>query len=328
MKQQKDKKIDVSVIIPASNYSDYMARALDCLAQEQFKGTFEVILVISPSTDDVIERSWSYREKIRNLNIITVSSPFHALNNRLIGVKAAQGKYLYFMDADDTVSPFLLQRCFDTAEKNEADIVCFNFTLLYKKKKGEGIKKVVYPFHKHRKYNTIQGLRALFQDIYIRGFFWNKFYKRELFSHKPLLRYDYMFEDCVFNVGLFYYAKKTVLIPDSLYFYNKTEEGSSTSVKRTTRTFWHLGGFFAARYFLEQKNDAKALRAMKSQMWRIWLSLQYDFRLDKENGCDEEYIMAMKTSFQVLKDFSSHLNTGRILYGELLDKALYSDENL
>ena len=43
-----------------------------------------------------------------------------------MGTKYAKGKYLSFLDADDFFSPFLLERLYEAAEKQESDIVICN----------------------------------------------------------------------------------------------------------------------------------------------------------------------------------------------------------
>ena len=59
--------MNISVILPAYNAADYIHDAIDSILQQQFKGTFELIIVNDCSTDKTPEILEAYRtdERVR-----------------------------------------------------------------------------------------------------------------------------------------------------------------------------------------------------------------------------------------------------------------------
>lgn len=327
---EKRGSVDVSLIIPAVNYRDFLTRALESVARQEFKGTYEVIVALSPSIDGAGEAVLSFQDRIRNLRLLNVPTEFNLAGNRLAGLKAARGKYICFMDADDTLAPGLFSKCFAAAEKTGADCVVFGFSLLYGGN-GKKTRIVKYPLRHRKTYSHYAANKAFLQDLYIRNFAWNKFYRREVFSNKPLLIFNRrgdLFEDVVWNGSLFVYCQKVVTIPDCLYYYDKRITSSMISVKRTNRTFWHLTSFMALRFFYEQKGDPKLVKAMRKEMWRIRLSLRYDLKVDKKNGADKEYVSVVKSAYRTLKDFSKPVDLSDCLFGIVIDRSYLEDPDL
>ncbi len=328
--REKNYDFDLTLIIPAVNYRDFLVRALESVAQQDFKGNAEVIVALSPSGDGADKAVLSFQDRIKNLRLLNVPTEFNLAGNRLAGLKASRGKYVCFMDADDTLAPDMFSKCFETAEKTQADCVVFGFKLVYGGN-GKKTRVVKYPLRHHKTYGHYAANKAFLQDLYIRNFAWNKFYRREVFSHKPLLIFNRMgdlFEDVVWNGSLFVYCQKVVAIPDCLYFYDKRITSSMISVKRTNRTFWHLTSFMALRFFYEQKCDEKLLKIMKKEMWRIRLSLKYDLKTDKKNGADKEYLSVVKSAYRTLKDFSKHVDLRDCLFGIVIDRSYLDDPEL
>ena len=111
--------VKVSVIIPAKNEADYLARCLNSLAKLDFpEGQFEVIVVDNGSTDLTPTIAG-------NFSCIFVSVPeaktIAAVRNR--GAAVATGDILVFLDADCTVSPDWLQQA--KRYFSREDIACF-----------------------------------------------------------------------------------------------------------------------------------------------------------------------------------------------------------
>ena len=94
----------VSVIIAAYNAEQYLAEALDSVAAQTFQN-FEVIVVDDGSTDSTAD-------------IVAGYSQVHCLHQpnrgqpaaRNAGIRAARGKYITFLDADDLWLPSKLEK--------------------------------------------------------------------------------------------------------------------------------------------------------------------------------------------------------------------------
>jgi len=92
----------VSIVIPTYNYGHYIEAAIDSALNQRYKN-IEIIVVDDGSTDDTRSRLQPYHRDLR-VNIITQSNRgAAAARNR--GMRAATGKFIAFLDADDTYRP-------------------------------------------------------------------------------------------------------------------------------------------------------------------------------------------------------------------------------
>lgn len=103
----------VSVIIPAANNQNTILRAIDSI--RLLKIGFEVFVIINNSNDDTAElvKNVAYQDKRVKL-IFASSGRSHARN---VGLKAATGKYIYFLDADDQGNITFIQKGVAILEK-------------------------------------------------------------------------------------------------------------------------------------------------------------------------------------------------------------------
>ena len=95
----------VSAIIPTYNNAQTLARAIDSALTQAFDGPWEIIIVNDGSTDHTAEIIAGYGGQVRSIE----QSNAGAAAARNAGVRAAQGDYLAFLDADDEWTPRKLQ---------------------------------------------------------------------------------------------------------------------------------------------------------------------------------------------------------------------------
>lgn len=115
--------IEASVIIPIYNTEKYIERAVRSVLNQTYTN-FEVILVDDGSTDD------SWKVCVRLATISTRIKIFHQNNlgvasARNLGIKKAQGKYLFFLDSDDEWKNNLLKEIINCFTKTDCDCVRF-----------------------------------------------------------------------------------------------------------------------------------------------------------------------------------------------------------
>lgn len=110
----------VSVIIPSYNAADYIAQTLESVLAQTLTD-IEVIVVDDGSTDDTRNIVADFANKDPRLTLVEQANQFAgvARNN---GMSKAQGKYLYFLDADDHIETTTLEELVNAIEQHEADI--------------------------------------------------------------------------------------------------------------------------------------------------------------------------------------------------------------
>lgn len=119
----------ISVIVPVYNVESYLADCLDSILKQSFMD-IEVICINDGSSDGSLEILEKYAKKDSRIQI--VSQENQGLSGaRNTGIEYATGKYLCFVDSDDMLAAGALQKIFDSFQKEDADLICYNTSVLY-----------------------------------------------------------------------------------------------------------------------------------------------------------------------------------------------------
>lgn len=99
-------KYKASVIVPAFNAEQTIVRALDSLnTQTLSKKNFEVIIINDGSEDNTLKILENYKNQNRELNLNILNQSNQGVSRaRNYGIEKANGKFLFFLDADDAIS--------------------------------------------------------------------------------------------------------------------------------------------------------------------------------------------------------------------------------
>jgi glycosyltransferase involved in cell wall biosynthesis len=114
----------VSVVIPVFNPGNYIDRCIkSLLAQTMPTDEFEVIFVDDGSTDDTPERLDLIAAEHPHMRVIHEENSGWPGKPRNVGVAAARGEYVQFVDQDDSLGPRALEKLYEIGARNHADIV-------------------------------------------------------------------------------------------------------------------------------------------------------------------------------------------------------------
>lgn len=210
----------VSVIIPIYNVSDYLDACVESACKQSY-ANLEIILVDDGSPDDCPQKCDVWAEKDSRIKVI--HKPNGGLSDaRNAGLDIATGKYIYFLDSDDTIEPNLIETVVPHME-NGADMVAFNFNKMYE----DGAKK---PMSYHTlglwnlddKNSKIDFLFKILLSGKIGWEAWSRIYRRE-----KIERYNLRFADNrrIFAEDLYFclcycsHVRKVVSIDKCLYNY-------------------------------------------------------------------------------------------------------------
>lgn len=111
----------VSVIMPAHNAEKHIRGTLDCILGQTYSH-WELLCVENGSSDGTRTILDEYAAKDSRIRVMEQKTPGAGLA-RNAGILAARGKYLCFVDADDTYYPNMLEALAATAEEYSADLV-------------------------------------------------------------------------------------------------------------------------------------------------------------------------------------------------------------
>jgi glycosyltransferase involved in cell wall biosynthesis len=99
----------VSVITPSYNSASFIEKTIQSVIAQTFTD-WELIIVDDCSTDDSINIIHSYVEQDSRINLIQLSKNSGAAVARNTAIKAAQGRYIAFLDGDDLWMPEKLEK--------------------------------------------------------------------------------------------------------------------------------------------------------------------------------------------------------------------------
>ena len=207
----------ISVVVPVYNMGNSLDRCVASILSQE-NADFEVILVDDGSTDDSWERCQHLSQQDERVRA------FHTENRgsgpaRNHGIEQAQGRYVYFPDADDTLTPNALRCMLDSIQKNSADLLVFGYQVLDENGHARRIK--TYPEFVQdgesirQNYSNFAGLKTRYG---IQGAPWNKLFDLDVIrqhdiTYPPLRRH----QDEAFIARYMCHASKVQFISDSLY---------------------------------------------------------------------------------------------------------------
>lgn len=115
----------ISVIIPVYKVEAYLAACVESVLAQTWQN-FEIILVDDGSPDNCPKMCDEFAARDSRIRVI------HKENGgvstaRNVGVHAAKGTYLAFLDSDDLWSPFFLERMYHALADTTADIAVCDF---------------------------------------------------------------------------------------------------------------------------------------------------------------------------------------------------------
>ena len=97
----------LSVIVPVYNCTQYIDRCIESIVSQSFK-EIELILVDDGSTDDSGVRCDEWADKDSRITVIhRENGGLSAARNT--GIEHATSEYITFVDADDMITPYLLE---------------------------------------------------------------------------------------------------------------------------------------------------------------------------------------------------------------------------
>ncbi len=218
MNMQK-KKPEISIIIPVYNVETYVARCLDSVLSQSF-GDFEIILMNDGSTDGSEKICEDYAAKDARIHFVSQRNQGLSLA-RNHALSLAQGRYIAFLDSDDSIHPQLLEVTHGLAEKEAADMVCFQYKRCAPD--GESDRHGRSLSADQIAYQVFSGDEVCYYGLHrkhknIHYNVWSKLYRKELIEGLSFIP-DIRYEDVPFTYAVLARHPKTVLLDEELYYY-------------------------------------------------------------------------------------------------------------
>jgi glycosyltransferase involved in cell wall biosynthesis len=241
----------VSIVMPVYNSEKYLQQTLDSLLSQTFKN-YEFIAVIDGSTDrspEILEKFVALPANKKHFCQVIEQANAGAGAARNAGIKAARGKYLWIIDADDFFEPNALELLVSAAETYKADLVLAQADQYLQSEKRFRptpwvFKSDWFPPYQAFNHRAITG--SLFKSVL--GWTWDKLFSRDLVERKAIRFQEIRSSnDLVFTYAALASANSIAVVYDTIAHYRFESENS---VSKTRDQHWQ--NFYLALIELKQ----------------------------------------------------------------------------
>ncbi|MET7683724.1 glycosyltransferase [Streptomyces sp. NPDC005423] len=250
--------IKVSVVIPVYNPGTYIEDCIDSLLRQSLPDDeYEAIFVNDGSTDGTPERLDRLAADHPHMHVIHQEPSGWSGKPRNVGIAAAQGEFIQFVDNDDWLGDEALERMYDYGVANDADVIVGKMA-------GKGRPVPLELFRENRPHANV-GNAPLIDSLTPHKMF------RKAFLDKHNLRYlegRRRLEDHVFVTEAYLRADNVAVLSDYLCYYHvKREDASNAGFQR----FDPAGYFKNLREALDVVEELTEPGPLRDRLFRRWL---------------------------------------------------------
>lgn len=224
--KQEENKI-CSVILPVYNSERYLNRTVNSVIQ-QTMSDFELLAIDDCSTDGSVQLLERWREKDSRIAILcnTENQGVAAVRNR--GIAAAQGKYIAFLDSDDTWQSVKLERQMQFMEQIGCDFCCTAYSMV--DEEGKHIKNRMLPWQNIR-------LEDLLKENYICC---SSVMLRSQLTKQHAMNGNYAHEDYVYWLELLQSGAQGGVLNQCLTNYRLAQTSRSANKLKAAQGRWQV----------------------------------------------------------------------------------------
>lgn len=183
--------LKLSIIVPVYKVEDYLCKCIDSLLNQDLpKEEYEIILVDDGSPDRCGEICEDYAARFSNIKVVhRENGGLSAARNN--GIAESNGKYVQFVDPDDFLEPNVLKQLVDKMERDQLDVLRFNYQNVNEQYEVFKPNKVDKPFVDYRD-DVCDGLTFLTERLGFACYACQFMIRRELLNN------------CRFKEGVFF----------------------------------------------------------------------------------------------------------------------------
>ena len=277
----------VSIIIPVYNVEAYLPACLDSVLAQTLED-IEVICIDDASPDRCGQILEDYAARDARMQVIHLPENRQQGYGRNRGQERARGKYVYFLDSDDMITPNAMQELYDLAERESLDGIFFDSQVVYETA-ALAHDHSIYMTERKGKYEdrVYEGPELL--DTFMRQEEWTCYIQRQFWNREYLERENIWspegveHEDEVFAIKAILAAKRVRYIP-ATYFIRRYREDSVMTRPYSARDFYgYLMGYCYMDEFIHERG--LACKAADQNLARIYtrMTMLYERLSEKED---------------------------------------------
>ncbi|MFF4208116.1 CDP-glycerol glycerophosphotransferase family protein [Streptomyces sp. NPDC001796] len=243
---------DISVVVIVYNDAQRLPTAVRSVL-DQTLGNVEVVIADDCSTDDSYEVACSlaaaHPGRVRAIRLEENSGGCGEPRNR--GIAVARGRYVMFLDSDDTLDPNACRNMLEAADRTGADLVSGLCVRVHTDSRHD--KRVPWYPWLYRETRTLESVAELPDLMVFDTLSTNKCYRRSFLVEGGLaFPRGIHYEDLLFSAQAYLAAKRITLIPQTIYYWNVVEKTQAKSISNRR----HEINNFADRVEIHRRIDA------------------------------------------------------------------------
>lgn len=206
----------VSAIIPAYNAEKTIEKCINSVLNQTYQAC-EIVIVDDGSVDGTYKILRDYEQKHSIVKAYTQhNAGVSAARNA--GIRYATGDFVVFVDADDEISPNMLEMLIKYQKEYDVDLVKSGLVQIY----ADGTQNVFTSNEKHL-YNSKEEIRANFFELFSDGLNSpvGKLYKTRILQKEKIFFDEKLelSEDLIFNLSYLEKIDRVLCVPDACYQY-------------------------------------------------------------------------------------------------------------
>lgn len=215
--------MNVSIIIPVYNGEKYIEKCLTSIINQSYTD-IEIIIVNDGSTDKTVEILEKFKKCDRRIEYYSQNNSGASVA-RNKGIEISSGKYVAFVDSDDTIQENYIELLLKTIEKENFDIVACGYTdiSIY------GITKLNDFYIDKNIIDKEKFINNIFTGV--GGTLWGKIFKSKIIKENNIKMNEeiFMCEDMLFVLEYITKCTSFGAVKENLYNYNRINDDSISS---------------------------------------------------------------------------------------------------
>ncbi|GJM59762.1 glycosyltransferase family A protein [Persicobacter diffluens] len=237
--------MEVSIIIPVYNAAKYLEETV-ASALASTNCDFEIILVDDKSTDNSLEVIKSLSSDYSQVKYLAFSENRGVASARNEGIRAAKGKFILPLDADDLIHPEYCEKALEVISTREYDVVYSQANFFNDQKEWQW------------NLGAFNAQRIWVSNMVFATAFFRKSDWEEIGGYN--VNMDKGFEDWDFWLGFVARGKQFYQIPDVLFYYRQLEGSRTCSANLNKVRMYEQIKKNHRAYFSRHKLSNKFLR--------------------------------------------------------------------
>jgi glycosyltransferase involved in cell wall biosynthesis len=220
----------VAVVMPIYNMEMYLGKAIDSVINQSIGFENVQLILINDGSDDESPKIMEYYAKqYPNIKTIHLEQKSGAAGKpRNEGIKAVDAEYMMFLDPDDFYDELALEKMYNTAKKENVDIVTANYR--YANEDGKIWDKSVFDTERFKNFKFSE---QNFSDSF---YVWNSGSCNKIFSTKLIRDNNIEFlvgvpaEDAYFTYAALLSTEAAYYLSDTIHYYRRRNKMGTLSV--------------------------------------------------------------------------------------------------